>query len=357
VQPLAIEGMAMWSVWQPDRNVFFNSYFLRRDDGNVVVDPLAWTPEDEAQMRARGGVAWIIVTNRDHERRTHDLAALFGAKIAAGVRDAPLLSGSVDLTLREGDRAFPGIHIIELEGLKSPGEIALHLRRAKTAIVGDALWGDPAGSVRLLPDEKLLDARAAVLSLRKLWALQLETLLVGDGACIFHGADKVIGDYLESRTDVYVNRINMEEAPEDPFAETGPNGTRFAAVDREIGLYIGARKLGYRMATLQPGDRYCPLHSHAREEEMFLVWEGVATIRTPRGDIECRRGDFICFPTGAVGTHQLANRSGAPCTVLLLGNVDPHEVCYYPDSDKLMVDAFDSIILRATPALTYLDGE
>jgi uncharacterized cupin superfamily protein len=90
---------------------------------------------------------------------------------------------------------------------------------------------------------------------------------------------------------------------------------------------------------------------------MFLVWEGVATIRTPRGDIECRRGDVICFPTGAAGTHQLTNRSHAPCTVLLLGMADPHEVCYYPDSDKLMVDAYDSIILRAKPALTYLDGE
>jgi hypothetical protein len=43
--------------------------------------------------------------------------------------------------------------------------------------------------------------------------------------------------------------------------------------------------------------------------------------------------------------------------VLLLGLVEPHEVCYYPDSDKLMIDAYDSIILRAKPALTYLDGE
>jgi uncharacterized cupin superfamily protein len=357
VQRLAIEGCAMWSVWQPDRNVFFNSYFLQRDGGNVVVDPLAWMPEDEAQMRERGGVAWIIVTNRDHERRSRDLAALFGAKIAASERDAALLSGPVDLTLHEGDRAFTGIHVIELQGLKSPGEIALHLRRARTAIVGDALWGDPAGTVRLLPDEKLLDARTAVLSLRKLWALQLETLLVGDGACIFHGADKVIGDYLESRADVYVNRINIDEAPEETFEETSAKGTRFSAIDREIGLYIGARKLGYRMATLQPGERYCPLHSHEREEEMFLVWDGVATIRTPRGEVECRRGDFICFPTGAAGTHQLTNRSSASCTVLLLGLVEPHEVCYYPDSDKLMIDAYDSIILRAKPALTYLDGE
>ena len=357
MQRLAIDGVAMWSVWQPDRSVFFNSYFFKRDEGNIAVDPLAWTPDDEAQMREAGGVAWIVVTNRDHERKTRDLAQLFGAKIAAGERDAPLLSGPVDLALHEGDRAFPGLHVIELHGMKSPGEIALHLRRANTAIVGDALWGDPAGTVRLLPDEKLLDVRAAVHSIRKLWALQLDALLVGDGACIFHGADKVIGDYLQSRKDVYVNRINIDDVPPESFVETSPGGTRFAAADREIGLYIGARKLGYRMATLQPGDTYCPMHAHAREEEMFLVWDGVATISTPRGDVECRRGDFICFPTGEAGTHQLLNRSALPCTLVLLGLADRDEVCYYPDSKKFMIDPYGGVIVRAEPELDYFDGE
>ncbi|MBV8281187.1 MAG: cupin domain-containing protein, partial [Candidatus Eremiobacteraeota bacterium] len=141
------------------------------------------------------------------------------------------------------------------------------------------------------------------------------------------------------------------------FVEVSPKGTRFAGTEREIGLYIGARKLGYRMTTMQPGDRYCPMHLHTREEEMFLVWDGIATIRTPRGDIECRRGDFICFPTGKSGTHQLANTSDAPCTVLLLGMYDLQELCYYPDSDKVMIDALDGLILKAQPALEYLDGE
>jgi uncharacterized cupin superfamily protein/glyoxylase-like metal-dependent hydrolase (beta-lactamase superfamily II) len=359
VQPLSIQGLFTWSVWQPDRNVFFNSYFLTRDQGNVVVDPLAWTPQDEAEMRERGGVAWIIITNRDHERRARDLAALFSAKIAASERDAPLLSGPVDRILHEGDKVFPDIAIIELEGLKSPGEIALHLRDHKTAIVGDSLWGDPAGRVRLLPDEKLLDPKKAVLSLRKLWALQLDALLVGDGACIFHGADAVIGEYLQSRKDVYVNRINIDEAPTETSDDTSAKGVRFAADDKEIGLYIGARKLGYRVSTLPPGSSFCPMHSHAREEEMFFVLDGTPTIRTPRGDVVCRRGDFICFPVGVAGTHQLANASDAPCTVLLVGNFEPtDEVCRYPDSGKVMIDSVDgSVILHDTPALEYFDGE
>ena len=347
----------MWSVWQPAHRVYFNSYFLKRDGGNIVVDPLTWSPEDEQEIRERGGVAWIIVTNRDHERRARDLATLFRAKVAASELDAPLLSGPVDLMLHEGDDHFPGIHIIQLEGMKSPGEIALHLPEQKAAIVGDALWGDPAGTVRLLPDEKLLDPRKAILSLRKLWALRIEALLVGDGTPILHNADAIIADCLESRTDVYVNRINLDEIPEVTRSHLSPGDVPYGATLREIGFSIGARKLGYWVATIPPGARFCPLHGHTREEEVFYVMDGTPTIRTPRGDVQCRRGDFIAFPVGPRGAHQLLNESNAPCTVFLLGASDPNEVCFYPDSKKVMIDGLDGLILRAEPALDYYDGE
>jgi uncharacterized cupin superfamily protein/glyoxylase-like metal-dependent hydrolase (beta-lactamase superfamily II) len=357
MQRLAIESIAMWSVWQPAHRVFFNSYFLARESGNIVVDPLAWSEQDEVEIRERGGVAWIIITNRDHERRARDLATLFGAKIAASDGDTPLLSGPVDLRLREGDRTFPGLHVIQLEGMKSPGEIALHLPDVKTAIVGDALWGEPAGTLRLLPDDKLLDARAAVLSLRKLWALRLDALLVGDGMPILHDADRIIGDCLESRADVYVNRINLDEIPERVLEDVSPSGIKYRGSLREIGFPIGARKLGYWVVTMPPGTRFCPMHSHTREEEMFYVMDGTPTIRTPRGEFACRPGDFIAFPIGPRNAHQVLNASEAACTLLLLGMSDPAEVCHYPDSDKVMIDSLDGLVLRAHPALDYFDGE
>lgn len=354
MQKLAIEGLYVWSVWQTDRNVHFNSYFYKHADGNVVVDPLAWLPEDEAEMLEMGGVAWIVVTNRDHERRTRDLARSFGAKIAASEKDAPLLSGPVDRTLKHGDEVVPGVVVIALDGLKSPGEIALHFNAKRTAIVGDALWGDPAGSVRLLRDDKLLDPKAAVLSLRKLWALRLKTLLVGDGANIYGDADRVIGEYLQSRSDVFVNRINIDELESVP--DNDMDG-KYAATAREIGFLIGARNLGYWMCTIPPGSRFCPMHGHMLEEEMFMVWDGEPTIRMTRGEFVCRRGDFIAFPTGKSGTHQLINKSGKPCTVLMVSDHHPDEVCWYPDSKKLMIDGLGGLIVRSEPALDYLDGE
>lgn len=352
MQPTVVPGVFMWSVWQPARRVFFNSYFLTMPDGNVVVDPLALLPEQSAEITERGGVAWVVVTNRDHERMAREVAAQFGAKIAASKDDAPLLTGPVDLVLKDGDEPFAGLRVIAFEGLKSPGEIALSLPKHNAAIVGDALWGDPAGSVRMLDDDKLLDPACAVMSLRKLWALRLDVLLVGDGACLFADADRIIGKYLQSRTGAYVNRINIDEIAAEHEVDPG----EYEVTLYEIGDMIGARKLGYWMVELAPGKRFCPLHSHQLEEEMFFVWEGRPTIRTLRGTFECRPGDVIAFPVGDAGAHQLLNASDKPCKVFLLGMNEDEEVCYYPDSDKVSIGG-RRLRVRASPHLDYYDRE
>ena len=86
-----------------------------------------------AAMRDAGGVSLIVVTNRDHERQTRELAQGFGARIAASANDAPLLSGPVDLILRAGDEPFEGARVIEFEGLKSPGEIVRPAQSMRSA--------------------------------------------------------------------------------------------------------------------------------------------------------------------------------------------------------------------------------
>jgi uncharacterized cupin superfamily protein len=355
MQPLALPDFYTWSVWQPDRNVYFNSHFIRRPDGNVLIDPLTASAEDVAQIEGMGGVATIVVTNRDHERKSRDFAARFGARIAASADDSPLLSGPVDRVLRDGDEIFEGAIVIGLTGLKSPGEFAIHFPRHAAALVGDALWGDPAGSLRLLPDSKLLDPKLAVFSLRKLWELRLRTMLVGDGASVFGDADRIIGEYLFSREGVFVNRINFDEMVADRFDDLDG---KYRAVTYEAGLPIGARKLGYRFVTLEPGTKFCPMHSHVVEEEMVLVWDGAPTIRTPQGEFECRRGDVIAFPVGHAGTHQLKNLSAKPATLFVLGNEEANEIALYPDSKKVLVaHRPHRLMLRTEPDLDYYDGE
>jgi uncharacterized cupin superfamily protein len=350
MQQTVVSGVSMWSVWQPDRNLYFNSFFIEHGEGNLAVDPLPLPEAAADQIAGRGGLAWVVVTNRDHERDARRLAQHFSARLVASQGDAQLLAGPVDRLLCDGEQ-IADARVVALDGLKTPGEFALDFARRKAVLVGDALWGDPAGSLRLMQDEKLSAPARAVLSLRKLWACRPEHLLVGDGACIFGGATAALGACLEARRDVYVNRINSEELA---WLDCPTDREPFAGSAAEIGDFIGARKLGYQLVKLPPGKRWCPLHWHTREEELFVVFDGAPTLRTPRGSFALRKGDFIAFPVGPDGAHDLINETSEACTLLMLSNTDLDDVCYYPDSNKL---AIGELTLRDRPTLDYYDGE
>ena len=351
MQQTVVPGIAMWSVWQPERNFFFNSFFVETPDGNLAIDPLELCDADAREIASRGGVAWIVITNRDHERAARPLAARFGAKLVASAQDAPLLAGPVDRLLEHGD-ALCGATVIALAGVKTPGEFALHFAARSAVIIGDAVWGDPAGSLRLMPDEKLADPPRAVLALRKLCALRPQHLLLGDGACIFGEAHRALWAALEARSDVYVNRINIADAEWNVWDEPAPYGG--ATFDPDF--LIGAEKLGFRLSRIAPGQAFAPMHWHLAEEEMFYVVEGTVTLLAPRGEWELVRGDFISFPTRAAGAHKVVNRTSEPCTLLMVANTDERDVCFYPDSKKLLVEKTDQMVADH-PLLDYFDGE
>ncbi|HET9097907.1 MAG TPA: cupin domain-containing protein [Candidatus Baltobacteraceae bacterium] len=340
---LDIPGAWMWSAWQPERGMNFNSYLFERDGGCVAVDPLAL---DEASMDAlerMGGVHTIVITNPDHVRASAALRERFGSRIIDSFQD--------------GQEVFAGAYAIKIPHGKTD-EAALHLRREEAAVIGDAIIGAPAGSLSLLPDEKLADPRRLAFALRRLWALCLRTLLLCDGQPIFGGADAAIGKLLESRLGAELFRINTGDLTFTREAEPEP----YVVDDAEIGLLIGARKLGYRLAGIPPGKAFCPLHWHVQSEEFFYVIQGQPSIRMLEGTLQCRPGDFIAFPTGERGAHQLRNDSSESCLVLLVGMEEEAlglEACFYPDSDKLLLATRDGRLrtVRASPDLNYYDGE
>lgn len=351
MQQTVVPGVKMWSAWQAERNLFFNSFCIATGEGTLIVDPLAPGEADLAEMQALG-IAWIALTNRDHERGARALAERLDAKLVASEGDAPLLAAGVDRVVRDGDEVC-GARVIALDGLKTPGEFALHFPERKAVIVGDALWGDPAGSLRLMPDEKLLNPPCAVLSLRKLRALRPEHLLVGDGACIFGNAHQALWAALEARSDAYVNRINIDEAVWQKGRGDKPP---YDAEAFDVDDLIGAEKLGYRLGRLRPGTSFCPEHWHLAEEELFVVLEGGARLETPRGAWQLRRGDLVAFPTRPSGSHKLVNDADEACVFLAVANVDERDVCFYPNSRKLLLEKTGQLV-RDNPTLDYYDGE
>ena len=104
--------------------------------------------------------------------------------------------------------------------------------------------------------------------------------------------------------------------------------------------------------------RFCPVHAELSEEELFVVFEGEPSIRTPHETLRCRKGDFIAFPVGLRHAHQVINESDSEATLLLLGQNQEQALCYYPESNKLLAATAEvRWMLRASPLLDYYDGE
>ncbi|MEO6834530.1 MAG: cupin domain-containing protein [Candidatus Tumulicola sp.] len=353
MQTLAIPGFYMWSRWQPDRRMFFSSYLRVHEGGNLAFDPLPLDAAEEDEIAALGGVATILLTNRDHARGAAAMRDRFGARILASRGEAARFDLKVDEVFECGPlEVVPGVRALALEGAKTPGEVAFFLPGCGTAVVGDAMLGAPAGALSFLSDEKLANPQALAVSLRRLWSLLPKALLLGDGAPLFAGVDDAMAKLLEARGGPAVNRINLDELEWESFDDAGG---RYRGEYGEIGLLVGARKLGYCAVDLPPGARFCPLHAHDKEEEAFYVAKGEPTIRTLRGNLRLRPGDFMAFPIGDRGAHQLLNESGSPCTVILIGTDDLDEVAYYPDSQKLGLRR-RGLRVRVD-RLDYYDGE
>jgi len=207
MQPTMLPGIATWSRWQADRAMYFNAWLVQTDAGHLAVDPLDPDAEDLAQMDALPMHA-VIVTNRDHERAAAVLALRYGIPVWAPEPDAAEMQVRVDRLLRDGDDAA-GWRVVMFEGFKTPGECALV--RGRVAITGDAFWGVPAGALRLMPDDKLADPALAALSARRLLEANVQHLLVGDGMPVYHRAFDALAAMLDSRPDLLVRRVNIDE--------------------------------------------------------------------------------------------------------------------------------------------------
>ncbi|MCB9781109.1 MAG: cupin domain-containing protein [Alphaproteobacteria bacterium] len=106
----------------------------------------------------------------------------------------------------------------------------------------------------------------------------------------------------------------------------------------------GLTALGASIGTLEPGQLPCPLHSHHEEEEVFVVLDGVMTVREldPGSDRErwyrLYPGELVAYPPRTGIAHQSRNEGDRPLRYLALSD-GRHlgELCEYPDSGKTLV--------------------
>lgn len=177
-----------WSVFDADRNVDFNSIAWVRPQGNVLIDPLPLSDHDWQHLQSLGTTAWVVITNSDHIRASQDIAERTGARIAGPMAEKSTFGMACDRWLSNGDEVVPGLKVLELQGSKTAGELALLLNET-ILITGDLVRAHQANQLMLLPTSKLQDPAAAYRSVQRLAELpKIETILVGDGWSIFcHG--------------------------------------------------------------------------------------------------------------------------------------------------------------------------
>jgi len=113
--------------------------------------------------------------------------------------DAPLVDFKVDHPFRHGDRLPGGMEAVHIPDNKSPGESALLLRRTPNVLIlGDALIGNPAGRLTLLPPEKYADVTRAREGIRVLLGYEFGPVLTSDGASILEHGRRAVEAFLEN---------------------------------------------------------------------------------------------------------------------------------------------------------------
>lgn len=188
----------MWSRFDEARNIDFNSLLWVRAGGNVIVDPLPLSEHDAAHLKELGGAALIVITNSDHVRDAENLAALTRAKLAGPRAEKDAFPIRCDIWLGEGDDPVPGLDVMEMRGSKTPGELVL-LIDGNTLVSGDLVRSHQAGSLTLLPDDKLTDRAAAIDSVRRLLdCTGVKAVMTGDGWPIFRDGHRALRELMAS---------------------------------------------------------------------------------------------------------------------------------------------------------------
>lgn len=145
------------------------------------------------------------------------------------------------------------------------------------------------------------------------------------------------------------------------------DGGKFQGRLARVGTLLGARDLGYNITRVPPAKRAFPFHLHHGIEEMFFVLEGKGTLRFGDEEYPIRQGDFMAFPAGPHGAHQIINTGESELAYLAVSTMRTPEVVEYPDSGKIgaVAGSFSTdppdihvrLFVRPESGVDYFDGE
>ncbi len=108
-----------------------------------------------------------------------------------------------------------------------------------------------------------------------------------------------------------------------------------------LGNAAGSEKIYVNIDKIEPGNRSCKYHSHAKQEEFFLILKGEGTLRFDGQEGKISQGDFISKPAGKGLAHQFINTGEAVLEILDIGLNVKDDITYYPDEETFYLPSQD----------------
>lgn len=179
--PLLIEDDVFYCGFNSEKSFGANSYFIKNQNGNWLIDSPRFTSHLVKKFEAMGGISYIFLSHRDDVADAEKFALYFGAKMIIHRRDSTAMrNAQIIIDGNESIEIEPDFIIIPTPG-HTPGHCVL-LYKNKFLFTGDHLWWDR--------EEKCLDAGRDVCwyswdeqieSMKKLLDFDFEWVLPGHG--------------------------------------------------------------------------------------------------------------------------------------------------------------------------------
>ena len=136
-------------------------------------------------------------------------------------------------------------------------------------------------------------------------------------------------------SDVLCHVVNVDDVDECDHT----SGDHWGGIDKPLtpSMRPNGGKLGVNLSRLPKGRTMCPFHYHELEDEAFFILSGRGVLRYGDDVRTLRAGDCVSCPAGTKLAHQIANPFDEDLVYLAIGPHEPHEVCVYPDTGKVMI--------------------
>lgn len=176
-----------------------------------------------------------------------------------------------------------------------------------------------------------------------------------------HGRESRSPRFRQHHLHRAMKKINIQDVAEK--YTSSPKG-KFAKGVKDISVALGRKPdsldLGQRwpfdvqLCRIPAGKCRCPFHLHTSQFEFYQVVAGTGSVRHNDGVTRVLPGDAFQFGPGEA--HQLINDGEEDFVLWIVADNPLSEACYYPDSDKWLIEAPNGPILKSE-SVDYFEGE